>query len=84
MNGAEPDDRPHVVVEKISNALRITAVDQRAAKLSLAPGLTLADARARIPNIAVENADAKSDALLISHPLSSTRLVIFTRIFAPS
>ena len=77
-NGAELDDRPRVVVEKISNALRITAVDQRAAKLALAPGLTLADARARIPNIAVENADAKSDALLI------TNLADYCHRFTPS
>lgn len=43
-HGAERDERPLVVTEKIKGALRITAVDPRALKLGLEPGLTLADA----------------------------------------
>ena len=66
MNGAEPDNRPRVQVEKVKGALRITAVDQRAAKCALVPGLTLADARARIPDLAVDEADATSDARSIA------------------
>ena len=58
-NSAQPDDRPLVVVEKVKGALRVTAIDQRAANLGLTCGLTLADARARIPNLNVAEADAR-------------------------
>ena len=58
---------PLVVVEKVKGALRLTAVDQRAAKLGLNFGLTLADARARIPNLAVAAADAQADVRLLEH-----------------
>ncbi len=42
-------------------ALRLTAVDARAQTLGLAPGLTLADARARHPALAVFDHDAAAD-----------------------
>lgn len=45
--------------------MRVAAIDRRAAQLGLTPGLTLADARARIPDLYVAEADTKSDALLI-------------------
>lgn len=64
-DGAGRDDKPLVVVEKIKGALRIAAIDHSAARLGLTPGLTLADARARIPDLYVAQADTKSDALLI-------------------
>ena len=56
-----------MVVEKIKGALRIKAVDQRASKLGLRRGLTLADARARIPDLAVADTDAHADSDFISH-----------------
>ncbi len=65
--GAEPDDRPLVVTEKIKGALRITAVDPRALKLGLVQGMTLADARARIREVAVAESDAISDARFLDH-----------------
>src|SRR5215213_5548069 len=61
----EPERKPLVVVAKIENALRLTAVDRTAAKANLAIGMTLADARAMIPALAVMEADADADRLLL-------------------
>ncbi|MDO9383876.1 MAG: DNA polymerase Y family protein [Hyphomicrobiaceae bacterium] len=76
--GEGPDDSPLVVAEKVRGALRIAAVDQRASKLGLTQGLTLADAHARIPNLAVAEADAASDGRFID------RLAEFCDRFTPS
>jgi protein ImuB len=61
----EQADRPLVVVEKIHGALRLTAVDVAATRFGLTSGLTLADARARFPDLSVADANAKADAALI-------------------
>jgi len=61
-----PDDRPLVVAEKTENAIRLSAVDARAARLGLSTGMALADARARIPDIAVVPANAAKDAKLLA------------------
>ena len=45
----------------MKGALCVVAVDQRASKLGLTCGLTLADARARIPDLAVTEADTEAD-----------------------
>lgn len=45
--------------------MRLAAVDRRALALGLAPGLTLADARARVPELAVADADPVADAALL-------------------
>ena len=66
-HGEKPDDRPCVVTEKIKGALRVTAVDPRALKLGLTPGLTLADAHARIADIAVANSDIQEDQRFLAH-----------------
>lgn len=58
---AAPDERAQIFVEKESNALRIAALDARARTLGLQPGLTLADARARIPDLAVFEMDRLAD-----------------------
>ncbi len=51
---APPEDAPPVVLaEKIKGALRLAAVDPAAARAGLAPGLALADARARTPALRV-------------------------------
>src|SRR5579864_8854274 len=47
------DRRPLVIAAKIENALRLTAVDANAAGQGLTAGMALADARARIPELAV-------------------------------
>lgn len=64
-NSAGRDDRPRVVVEKVKGALCVSAVDQRASKLGLTCGLTLADARGRIPDLAVSAADTQADLRFI-------------------
>lgn len=66
-HGAERDERPLVVTEKIKGALRLTAVDPRALKLGLTQGLTLADARARITNLVVAECDPQDDQCFIAH-----------------
>src|SRR5690606_18870111 len=47
------DETPFVMVETVKSAMRIAAISPFARKLGLAPGLTLADARARIPDLCV-------------------------------
>ncbi len=54
-----------MVVDKIANALRLTAVDAGAARLGLKPGMALADARTRIPNLLTVNADHNADLKLL-------------------
>ncbi|MDQ0512037.1 protein ImuB [Angulomicrobium amanitiforme] len=56
---------PRVFVEKAKNALRLAAVDRAAARRGLAPGLTLADARARLPDLAVVDHDPVADAAFL-------------------
>ncbi|WP_246659493.1 Y-family DNA polymerase [Ancylobacter moscoviensis] len=56
---------PLVFVEKAQNALRLAAVDRAAHRRGLAPGLTLADARARIPDLAVIDHDPAADAAFL-------------------
>jgi protein ImuB len=57
--------KPLVVAAKAENALRLSAVDARAAKLGLAPGMALADARAMIPSLDVAIADDTADRKLL-------------------
>lgn len=45
------DDRPRAFVERQGGALRLAAVDETAAALGLSPGLSMADARARVPHL---------------------------------
>jgi len=54
-----------VLIAKAESAMRLTAVDARAAQLGLTPGMALADARAMIPALAVHDADAKADTQLL-------------------
>ena len=56
-----PPDAPLVLVAKAGNALRLAAVDARAQALGLAPGQTLADARAAHPDLAVAAMDEAAD-----------------------
>jgi protein ImuB len=59
-DGAGRDD-PLAFVEKRGGAIRLVAVDARARALGMAPGLTLADARARVPELAVVDQDSAAD-----------------------
>lgn len=56
---------PLTFTEKVKGALRLAAVDQAARSLGLEPGMTLADARARVPEMqAVERDEAADRAWL--------------------
>lgn len=65
MNGSEWDDRPHVILARVKSALRIAHANHRALALGLYPGLTLADARARVPDLVVTDEDEKADRALV-------------------
>jgi len=58
---APPPDAPLALIIKVKGALRLAAVDARAAALGLAPGLTLADARARQPGLIAAPFDPAAD-----------------------
>ncbi len=60
-----PPDGPFALVEKAKSALRLAALDPEAQALGLEPGLTLADARARVPELAVFDHDPVADAALL-------------------
>ncbi|WP_092164955.1 DNA polymerase Y family protein [Bosea sp. OK403] len=68
---------PLVVVETVRNALRLVDCDQNAVRLGLTRGLTLADARARIPDLVVVEAEPQADQRLIE------RLAAFCDRFTP-
>lgn len=61
-----PDEAPLAFVEPVKGALRLAAVDRRARALGLAPGLTLADARARIPALRAVDMDREADATFLA------------------
>jgi protein ImuB len=63
-NGA-PLDAPFALVAKVRSAMRIMAVDAAARALGLTPGLTLADARARVPELLVFDDDPAADAAML-------------------
>jgi len=58
---ATPPDAPVVVTHKIKSAVRLAAVCARGLKLGLAPGLTLADARVRVPGLVAVEEDTPAD-----------------------
>src|SRR4030095_5657125 len=63
--GERAETRPLVVVAKIDNALRLSAIDRKAAASNLAAGMSLADARAMIPDVTVVEADEDADRVLL-------------------
>ena len=62
-SGERPE--PLLLVAKARNAIRVTAACPRAQVLGLLPGLSLADARARVPEVRVMDADPEADARLL-------------------
>jgi protein ImuB len=60
-----PPDGPFALVEKVKSAVRLAALDAKALALGLEPGLTLADARARVPGLAVFDHDPAADRALL-------------------
>ncbi|HET8727794.1 MAG TPA: DNA polymerase Y family protein, partial [Alphaproteobacteria bacterium] len=59
---AEPPAEPLVLFGRGRRGLAVTAVDATAAAAGLAPGMTLADARAVVPELVAVDADAQADA----------------------
>ena len=57
--------RPFAFVEKVKGALRLAAVDRQAQALGLPPGLALADARARVPDLLTFDRDPHADQHLL-------------------
>jgi len=64
-SNAAPPDQPFALVEKLRGAIRLAALDAYALKLGLAPGLTLADARARVPELDAIDHDPTADLALL-------------------
>lgn len=62
---AAPRDTPFVLTEKVRGAIRLAAVDAHALALGIAPGLTLADARARLPGLHAVAHDVAADTALL-------------------
>ena len=60
------EDPPIVFVEKLNNAMRVTALSRAAMALGLTPDLTLADARARIPELIAIDRDHGAEARLLA------------------
>ncbi|MGU3401429.1 Y-family DNA polymerase [Brucellaceae bacterium D45D] len=54
------------MTERTANALRLTAVDARAAALGLFPGMALTDARARVETLTVATAEPERDHALLN------------------
>ncbi|CAN0604069.1 unnamed protein product, partial [Ectocarpus sp. 12 AP-2014] len=55
-------DAPTVFIEKHRSALRLMAVSPQAVALGLSPGMTLADARARVPELTAIDMDRSADS----------------------
>jgi protein ImuB len=55
------DASPVAFVARVGNAVRLASVDATAAAMGLTPGLTLADARARVPTLEVFDSDDHAD-----------------------
>ncbi len=65
--GGAPAETPLVLVESAGNAMRLAAVSRSAQASGLTPGLTLADARARVPGLdAVDHDRAADEAFLLA------------------
>lgn len=64
-DGLAPADAPYALIEKVRGAMRIAAVDARAQGVGIAVDMTLADARARVPELVAIEHDAVADHLLL-------------------
>jgi len=62
----KPPDAPFAVWTKIRGGDYLAAVDARAQKLGLKPGMAVADARAMRPSLRLEQADPQADADLLA------------------
>ena len=60
-----PPDTPLVLVHRDARGIRLVALGAQALALGLAPGMTLGDARARVPDLVTLPHDAAADAALL-------------------
>jgi protein ImuB len=60
------DRRPLALITPSTGGLHVYAVDAAAAALGLGPGMTLADARALVPELLAADADAAADAAALA------------------
>lgn len=63
--GIAPPHQPFALIEKQRGALRLAAIDRRAARAGLTAGLPLADARARVPDLVPLTHDPDADRALL-------------------
>ncbi|MFT5329376.1 MAG: protein ImuB [Parasphingorhabdus sp.] len=61
-----PPEHPFALTAKIRGAMVIMAADRQAVSLGLGPGMKLADARARVPDLLAFDHDPLADADLLS------------------
>jgi protein ImuB len=61
----KPPDAPFALVEKLRGSMRLAAIDCAARALGLSPGLTLADAHARVPELLVFDSDPVADLAML-------------------
>jgi protein ImuB len=79
-----PPDAPLVFAEKQRGALRLASVDRAAQAVGLAPGMPLADARARVPELLVVAHDPVADAAWLDRlALGCNRYTPLVAIDAP-
>jgi protein ImuB len=64
-SSAPAENAPLVIAAEVKSALRLSAVNDAAARLGLKAGMALADARAMYPTIAVAEADPEADRNLL-------------------
>ena len=65
LEAREETSAPCVSIEKQRGAMRIVAIDEQALALGIAPGMALADARARVPDLAAIDHDPAADSVLL-------------------
>ncbi|KQZ65788.1 nucleotidyltransferase [Sphingopyxis sp. Root1497] len=79
-----PPDAPLVFAEKARGALRLASLDRAAQAVGLAPGMPLADARARAPDLLVIAHDPVADAAWLDRlALGCNRYTPLVAIDAP-
>lgn len=71
---AAPPDTAFVLTEKVRGAVRLAQVDAHALALGIVPGLTLADARARLPGLLAVAHDSAADTALLEWLADSCEL----------
>src|SRR3954468_11793179 len=64
-SSAPAENAPLVIAAEVKSALRLSAINDAAARLGLKAGMALADARAMYPAIAVAEADPEADRNLL-------------------